>query len=144
MSIIQGILDRYRQITPKIIFAETEVFYAGKTSQLVDRVAEVARDLFGMKGSQLLQVVLLKSTLTGKKDPSALNKIPNWSGYFPRNLIHTNSHLSSHSTWFEEFVATGDNRPLTFEQLPFSHPLVILYSSGTTGAPKCIVHSAGV
>ncbi len=43
-----------------------------------------------------------------------------------------------------EFLATGDNRELKFEQLPFSHPLYILYSSGTSGKPKCIVHSAGV
>ncbi|KAK0195118.1 acetoacetyl-CoA synthetase [Armillaria mellea] len=41
------------------------------------------------------------------------------------------------------FIATGDNRELTFEQLPFSQPLFILYSSGTSGPPKCIVHSAG-
>lgn len=42
------------------------------------------------------------------------------------------------------FLATGDGRPLTFEQVPFAHPVYILYSSGTTGVPKCIVHSGGV
>lgn len=42
------------------------------------------------------------------------------------------------------FLASGDGRELTFEQLPFDHPLFILYSSGTSGPPKCIVHSAGV
>ena len=46
-------------------------------------------------------------------------------------------------TW-DEFVSSGDGRPLSFEQLPFNHPLYILYSSGTSGPPKCIVHSAGV
>lgn len=54
-----------------------------------------------------------------------------------------------HSVFIDDFLATGcgegDQFPqLEFEQLPFSHPLFIMYSSGTTGAPKCMVHSAGV
>lgn len=54
-------------------------------------------------------------------------------------LAHTYARVS-----LSGFLATGDNRPLVFEQLPFSHPLYILYSSGTSGPPKCIIHSAGV
>lgn len=54
-----------------------------------------------------------------------------------------------HSVFLDDFLAygcgEGDQLPqLEFEQLPFSHPLYIMYSSGTTGAPKCMVHSAGV
>lgn len=54
-----------------------------------------------------------------------------------------------HSVFIDDFLATGrgegDQFPqLEFEQLPFNHPLFIMYSSGTTGAPKCMVHSAGV
>lgn len=55
--------------------------------------------------------------------------------------------LCAHSVFLEDFLATGqgDQAPqLEFEQLPFSHPLFIMFSSGTTGAPKCMVHSAGV
>jgi acetoacetyl-CoA synthetase len=48
------------------------------------------------------------------------------------------------SSTLAEFLKTGDNRPLEFEQLPVGQPLYILYSSGTSGKPKCIVHSAGV
>lgn len=52
---------------------------------------------------------------------------------------------SYHSTPMEEFLKRyDDGRALIFEQLPFNHPLYILYSSGTSGPPKCIVHSAGV
>lgn len=53
----------------------------------------------------------------------------------------------AHSMFLDDFLATGrgEQAPqLEFEQLPFSHPLFILFSSGTTGAPKCMVHSAGV
>ena len=48
------------------------------------------------------------------------------------------------SVTLSQFIDTGDSRELVFEQLPFSQPLFILYSSGTSGKPKCIVHSAGV
>jgi acyl-coenzyme A synthetase/AMP-(fatty) acid ligase len=52
------------------------------------------------------------------------------------------AELEMDSRTLAEFLATDDNRPLVFEQLPFDHPLYILYSSGTSGPPKCIVHSA--
>ena len=57
--------------------------------------------------------------------------------------------LPIHSVFLSEFLESGKESdgsvpPLEFEQLPFNHPLYIMYSSGTTGAPKCMVHSAGV
>ncbi|RDB16867.1 Acetoacetyl-CoA synthetase [Hypsizygus marmoreus] len=113
-----GILDRYRQIQPKFVFAETEVLYAGKAIDLLPKASDVIRDL-NNKGLQ--QAILLPSTLTGKE---VSHDIPN------------TMNLSN-------FLDTGDGRQLTFEQLPFSQPLFILYSSGTSGKPKCIVHSAG-
>ncbi|KAF5386148.1 hypothetical protein D9615_002594 [Tricholomella constricta] len=114
----EGILDRYRQIRPKFVFAETEVLYAGKTVNLLPKVSDVIHDLAD-KGLQ--QAILLASACTGKEIFHDINKTVNLS----------------------TFLNTGDGRELTFEQLPFGQPLFILYSSGTSGKPKCIVHSAG-
>lgn len=116
----QGILDRYRQIKPKLIFTETEIFYAGKTISLVQKASEVERDL---RTSGVQRIITLPSVKTGNTVPESLN-IPN-------------------SVTLDSFLASDDGRPLEFEQLPFSHPLYILYSSGTSGPPKCIVHCGG-
>lgn len=71
---MQGILDRYRQIQPKFVFAETEVVYAGKTIDLMSKVTEVVRDLqsHGLQG-----VILLPSTKTGAQPPLPAG-VPNW------------------------------------------------------------------
>lgn len=67
LTVIQGILDRYRQIQPKFVFAETEVVYAGKTIDLIPKITEVVRDLqsHGLQG-----VILLPSAKTGKQPPN--------------------------------------------------------------------------
>ncbi|KAI0935188.1 hypothetical protein AcW1_008828 [Taiwanofungus camphoratus] len=120
----QGILDRYQQIQPRLIFSETEVTWAGKTINILPKVAEVAQALTS-RGLQ--RVILLPSAKSGKEfDATKMRHIPS-------------------SVPLSAFLASGDGRELVFEQLPFNHPVYILYSSGTTGPPKCIVHSgAGV
>lgn len=73
--VLQGILDRYTQIKPKLFFAETEVFYAGKTTNLLPRVSEVAQKLSSMG---LRKVILLPSSKSGKDLPLSSNlKVPN-------------------------------------------------------------------
>ncbi|RXW22984.1 hypothetical protein EST38_g2854 [Candolleomyces aberdarensis] len=116
----QGILDRYSQIQPKLVFSETEVFYGGRAIDLLPKAREVIRDL--KKSGSLQQAILLPSRVSGRESP----------------LLDVKE-----STTLSAFLQSGDNRPLKFEQLPFSQPLFILYSSGTSGKPKCIIHSAG-
>ncbi|NWW90645.1 AACS synthetase, partial [Rhynochetos jubatus] len=115
-----GVLDRFSQIHPKIIFSVEAVVYNGKEHNHLDKLHSVVKGLPDIKKVVVIPYVSSRETID-------ISKIRN-------------------SVFLEDFLATGegDQAPqLEFEQLPFSHPLFIMYSSGTTGAPKCMVHSAG-
>uniref|UniRef100_A0A8C6UKY8 Acetoacetyl-CoA synthetase n=1 Tax=Neogobius melanostomus TaxID=47308 RepID=A0A8C6UKY8_9GOBI len=112
---VNGVLDRFSQIQPKLIFSVAAVVYNGKHTTTWKSLPD------------LKKVVVIPYARS--KQETDLSKIPN-------------------SVFIEDFLATGRSEAgqfpqLEFEQLPFSHPLFIMYSSGTTGAPKCMVHSAG-
>ncbi|KAI4892429.1 hypothetical protein NFI96_024116 [Prochilodus magdalenae] len=119
---VNGVLDRFSQIQPKLIFSVAAVVYNGKQHDHMDKLQRV------VKGLPDLKKVVVIPYVRSRQDTD-LSNIPN-------------------SVFLEDFLAQGkegDQFPqLEFEQLPFSHPLFIMYSSGTTGAPKCMVHSAGV
>jgi acetoacetyl-CoA synthetase len=112
---VQGVLDRFGQIEPKILFSADGYFYNGKTIDVIDRLREIARNLPSVE-----KVVVVPYT---RRDPIT-GGIPN-------------------SVTVHDFMAPFRARAIEFERLPFNHPLYILYSSGTTGVPKCIVHGAG-
>ncbi|RVE67892.1 hypothetical protein OJAV_G00086360 [Oryzias javanicus] len=119
---VNGVLDRFSQIQPKLIFSVAAVVYNGKTHDHMEKLTNVVKGLPDLK-----KVVVIPYVRS--KQETDLSKIPN-------------------SVFIDDFLASGrgegDQFPqLEFEQLPFSHPLFIMYSSGTTGAPKCMVHSAG-
>ncbi|MCK9540256.1 acetoacetate--CoA ligase [Dokdonella sp.] len=111
---IRGVLDRFGQIAPKVLFTADSYGYGGKRFDCLQKIRGVLDEL-----------------------PSIEHLVVIPYGGEPLQL----EHLRGAIAW-PDFVGTHDH-PLSFEALPFDHPLYIMYSSGTTGAPKCIVHGAG-
>jgi acetoacetyl-CoA synthetase len=112
----RGVLDRFGQIEPKIFVSVDGYWYNGKPIAIADKLAAVARQL-----SSAAAVVIVPYLGDAAK---AAAQVP---------------RARSLGDFLEPYVA----KPLAFERLPFNHPIYILYSSGTTGVPKCIVHGAG-
>lgn len=110
---IKGVLDRFSQIKPKVIFAADGYFYKGKVFDSIEKLNGILHDLPTIEKTILV----------------------NYTG-------HADTGKMQNAILYDDFAAPSDE-PLTFEQLPFDHPLYIMYSSGTTGLPKSIVHSAG-
>jgi acetoacetyl-CoA synthetase len=111
----QGVLDRFGQIEPKVLFCTDGYWYNGKRHHVREKTASIAAEL-----PTLIKTVLLPY---GDQDADV-------------------GPLQNAVTFAD---ATKDIEPtdVTFEQLPFDDPLYIMFSSGTTGAPKCIIHSQG-
>ncbi len=112
---VRGVLDRFGQIEPKVLFAAAAYRYNDKTHDCLGRLAELLPELPGVER------VVVTPYAADAMDLSAFgDRATAWADFGP-----------------------ADPGPLEFEQLPFDHPVYILYSSGTTGVPKCIVHGAG-
>ncbi len=113
---VQGVLDRFGQIAPKVLFACDGYYYNGKAIDCLGKVAEIAARM------PTLERVVVVPYAGGSGDVAAVK----------------------HGVKLADFLAPhAGAKDIRFERLPFEHPLYILYSSGTTGVPKCIVHSAG-
>jgi acetoacetyl-CoA synthetase len=111
----RGVIDRFGQIGPRILFTADGYFYNGKAHDSLARVAEFLPEL------PTVEQVIVLPYLSGAPDVSRLPK------------AKTLDDVT------EPFAA----KDIAFERLSFNHPLFIMYSSGTTGVPKCIVHGAG-
>ncbi len=112
----RGVVDRFGQIEPKLFFACDGYWYNGKRIQIAEKVKAIAGHLPTVE-----KVVVV----------SYLDEAAAAAGSIPRGVT------------LDEFLKPFSPKALAFERLPFDHPLYILYSSGTTGVPKCIVHGAG-
>jgi acetoacetyl-CoA synthetase len=111
---IEGVVDRLGQIQPKILFCAAAYTYNGKTHDCLEKVRGIVQSITSIEQTVVVPYV---------KPEARIDKVPG-------------------ATWFSDFTDNTATE-IVFEQLPFDHPVYILYSSGTTGVPKCITHGAG-
>jgi acetoacetyl-CoA synthetase len=112
----RGVLDRFGQIEPKVFVTVDGYWYAGKRIDILPKLKAIAEQL------PTVEAIVVVPYLDCADEAAAA---------LPR------------AKTLDDFLGGFEPRPLTFKRLPFDHPLFILFSSGTTGVPKCIVHRAG-
>jgi acetoacetyl-CoA synthetase len=112
---VQGVLDRFGQVEPKVLFCCDGYYYNGKTVETLSRIERIMREL-----PSVTHVVVVPYVT----DAPHVSPVPR-------------------AVRLGDFLAPFTPGEIAFNRVPFNHPLYILYSSGTTGVPKCIVHGAG-
>ena len=115
---INGVIERFSQIKPKVLFVTNEYFYNGKRINVLERIPEIIKKIPTIK-----HVVI--SNYPGQ---FKIKKLPKYKGITTHNWNNIIKQKSSE---------------LVFNKFDFEHELAILYSSGTTGKPKCICHKTG-
>ena len=111
---VNGVVDRFGQIEPRVLFAADAYPYGGKTYPVLDKVRDVLAAIPSIQRTVVVPYSGAAPDLTGIRGAVA----------------------------WPDFAGT-EEQPFDFVPVPFDHPLYIMYSSGTTGVPKCIVHGAG-
>ena len=111
-----AVIDRFGQIEPKVLFTVDGYYYRDKSFDIRENAKAVVDAIPSIE-----KVIVVSYVSEGKCDVSGIPKAINW----------------------EDFISKEEDPVLAFEQLPFDHPLYVMFSSGTTGKPKCMVQSAG-
>ena len=111
-----AVIDRFGQIEPKILFTVGGYYYRDKIFVTIPNIKKVVDAIPSIE-----KVVFVSYVSEGKPD---ISSIP--------NAVH-----------WDDFISKEENPKLDFEQLPFDHPVYVMFSSGTTGKPKCMVQGAG-
>jgi len=109
---VHGALDRFSQIEPKVLITSDGYYFKGKAFNASSNVAQVA------SGIPSLEKIVVIPYISEKPSISSISK----------------------AIYYEDFISKEKNLEIQFEQLPPDHPHIILFSSGVTGKPKCIVH----
>jgi acetoacetyl-CoA synthetase len=118
---LKGVLDRFGQIRPKVLFAIEEYQYNGKIINCKEKIQQITEEI-----PDIQTVVLLERFYDFKT----------------RGAKHNRLNKKHKPLYFKDLINLSA-KVLKFVQLPFDHPVYVMYSSGTTGIPKCIVHGAG-
>ena len=111
-----AVIDRFGQIEPKVLFTVDGYYYRDNVFEITDNIKEVVNAIPSIE-----KVVVVSYVSEGKPDISSIPKAVHW----------------------DNFISKEENPKLDFEQLPFDHPVYVMFSSGTTGKPKCMVQGAG-
>lgn len=112
---VQGVIDRFGQIKPKVLIAADGYYFNKKAINCLERLADIRENLPSLESVMVIPYVSEKPDVTGL--PGA--------------------------ALFENCLAPYKEKEILFARMPFSHPLYVVFSSGTTGVPKCIVHGVG-
>ena len=112
---VRGVVDRFGQIEPKILFSVDGYYYNGKAHDCLEKLQAIKAELPTVEQLIVIPYTREQPALKGLEDSKLLGDV----------------------------IAPYEAGEIRFAQLPFNHPLYIMFSSGTTGVPKCIVHSAG-